>query len=430
MVSWVLPAIVLLTSAMASLLAVTLYGIDRTVGLAVLYAVWALCAYMIIVGIQKQKRSPIYTRTRIRTLLSWFLVALPVSTSAVYASEIRSDIGAVILQTAALIYMTLPFFVFHFAAARVEIGKLVLYSCHVILVVGLASILTDFVGPTNYEAAGNRYFGAVGDQVAWALVLPFVVYFSSNRIPLTVIAGVGLALTGSRAPALVAIAALILLMAFASGRRLQYVAILFVLAVIFVFQADVFDTLLGRITETDLKSSDRTITARLGLRIFTESPLFGSGYNSLSHFYPATIRRSALGVLPTQTSTFVQMLSDWGVLVFLPYFGFVIACTTAGISAMRQSRFLRDASVINGVVAWTLAMLWVNQAALWFVVGSFIGPLVFGMAGLVSGYCARLSQVRNINLPHLARPLKAAAGRLTPLAEAPTGSPYQLLNRR
>jgi hypothetical protein len=299
-------------------------------------------------------------------------------------------------------YMTLPFFVFSYAAARIDIDKCILWTCHIVLALSLYSILGDFSGLTHYETGLSRFFGFLGDQAAWPLTLPLVVYFSMKRIPLAAIGALGLALTASRAPTIITLASVLLLMLFARGHRLQYFAVLFVLAVILVYEAGLFSTLLGRISATEL-INDRTITARLGLRIFRESPIFGSGYNSLQYLYPSTMHLIFLGVLPSQTSTFVQILSDWGLVVFVPYFAFVLSCTISGISLMRQSRAFRNGSVINGAVAWLLAMLWINQSALWFVVGSYVGPLVFGVAGLISGSQARLQ-----SLAPLSSPLNAA----------------------
>jgi O-antigen ligase len=123
----------------------------------------------------------------------------------------------------------------------------------------------------------------------------------------------------------------------------------------------------------------------LGIKIFLKSPFFGSGYNSLTHFYPSTARLITRGILPAQTSTFVEILSDGGLISFIPYLGFVIAATRAGLVLMRHSSKLADGLLLNGAAAWLVAMLWMNQSALWFVVGSYFGPLVFGMAGIVAG---------------------------------------------
>jgi O-antigen ligase len=178
-------------------------------------------------------------------------------------------------------------------------------------------------------------------------------------------------------------------MVFSRGRRFQYVATLLLMGFFAFYQSEIFSTLAGRMSATEFGSSDRVVTARLGLRIFADSPVFGSGYNSYVYFFPNGMRRMLTGQLPSQTSTFVQMLSDGGLLLFLPYLAFVISLTVAGISLSKRSRSSTDPGMINGAVAWLLAMLWVNQSASWFLVGSYVGPLVFGIAGIVAGYWAR-----------------------------------------
>jgi hypothetical protein len=212
-----------------------------------------------------------------------------------------------------------------------------------------------------------------------------IVYFSSNRLVLAAVAGLSLALTASRAPALTTIAALALLLVFSRGRRFEYGAMMLLLIAVGLYQAGLFTTLLSRISATQFVSNDRVTTAVQGIKLFLKSPVFGSGYNSLTHFYPSASHRNYFGLLPAQTSTFVQMLSDGGLISFIPYFAFVIVATTAGIGMMRQSQQFPEGRLVNGIVAWLVAMLWVNQSALWFVVGSYIGPLVFGMAGIVAG---------------------------------------------
>ena len=145
---------------------------------------------------------------------------------------------------------------------------------------------------------------------------------------------------------------------------------------------------------TSLGSNDRLGTALLGWRIFQKSPYFGTGYNSLGHLFPYRFTSTLQNTLSAQTSTFVQMLSDGGLLQFLGYIVFVAAATVTGIGLMRRSRTEPGSGAINGIVAWVLSMLWVNQSAAWFVVGSYVGPLVFGMAGIMAGYRSRQLMMR------------------------------------
>jgi O-antigen ligase len=270
------------------------------------------------------------------------------------------------------------------------------------------SVLSDFVGFTHYEAAAGRYFGALGDSVAWVLTLPLIVYFSTQRFALAAVAAAALVLTASRAPTLTVIASILLLIGFGRGRRFHYIAMLVVLLTIGLYQAGLFTTLLTRFSATELLANDRTATAAQGIKIFLTSPVVGRGYNALTYLYPSTGHRMALGILPAQTSMFVEVLSDWGILAFVPYICFVIASTVVGIALMHRSKDLPEGSFINGVVAWLLAILWANQSAVWFLVGSYLAPLVFGMAGLVAGSRARLKAAQGVARPDLSPQLQSA----------------------
>lgn len=395
--SWVPLAVVLLTSAMISAMSVRIYGVDRALVLALQYFVWAVATYLMLTAVPRRDPRMPEMPSRTSRFLALFLVAFCFSTVAVWMSGSRSDLNAMLPQSAALLFMALPFIAMERAARTVRVDQAIIWTCHVILGLGLYSILSDFLGLAHYEAFGGRYFGSLGDSIAWALTLPFVVYFSTGRMPLAALAGLGLALTASRAPVLISVAALILLMFFSRGRRFQYAAMVLAMIVIALFQGGLYETLVDRFSTTTFTSNDRTTTAALGIKIFERSPLFGSGYNSLTHFYPTSSHRLSLGIMPTQTSTAVQMLSDGGLIMFLAYLAFVLAATTTGIALLRHSKGLPEGGLINGVVAWLLAMLWLNQSAVWFVVGSYIGPLVFAAAGVVAGASVRLRSARYVD---------------------------------
>jgi O-antigen ligase len=396
---WVSFAVILLTSAMFAQASIVIFEVHRANVLAFDYFVWAISAAFLLLVLRSSRPVQANARSFARKSLVAFLLALFASTFLVWLVELRPNINDVIAQTAALAYMTLPFFVLHAAARATDVDRAVLLTCHIILGLSMLSILGDFTGLTSYEHLGGRYFGFLGDQSAWALTLPLLVYFSSKKLFLAGVAAVGLALTASRGPALCAVAALLVLLTFSRGRRLQYILTIAFMAFVALYQSEVFATLADRFGATYFGSSDRMITARTGLKIFEDSPLFGSGYNSLTYLMPSNARRLMLGQLPTQTSHLVQMLSDGGLLLFLPYLAFAIAVTVAGATLLRRQKSLADRGVINGVIAWLLAMLWVNQSAAWFVVGSYVGPLVFGMAGIVSGYWSRIPPSRATAAP-------------------------------
>jgi hypothetical protein len=89
------------------------------------------------------------------------------------------------------------------------------------------------------------------------------------------------------------------------------------------------------------------------------------------------------------SSTFVQMLSDGGMLAFLGFLTFVISMTVLGVRALRHRSDASLHQVVVGLTAWLLAIIWLNHSASWFLISAPLAPLVFGVAGLVAGYAAR-----------------------------------------
>lgn len=358
--------------------------LDRTVMLGVQCLIWAVAGALLAGAVARQRDTAFASHSRMSQSFVVFLAAFVVATGLVWWNSLRSDMAALSLQSAALLFMTLPFFALQRAAKAQRVDRAVLLTCHLILLLGLLSILSDFFGVYRHEGSGHRYFGPLGDQVAWALTLPFTVYFATRRIPLALLAGVGLALTASRGPALITITAALLLLFFSRARRFEFGSLMVMLLVLSIYQSGLLRPLAARVSSTQLTANDRTTTAALGVKIFLRSPVFGSGYNSLTHFYPTRAVLVRLGILPGQTSTFVQMLSDGGLLCFAPYLFFVLATTMTSVALMRHWQQLPYGRLMSGVAAWVLAMLWLDQSALWFVVGSYVGPLVLGMAGIVA----------------------------------------------
>jgi hypothetical protein len=389
----IVAVVALLTAAMFTNSAIAISQANRASMLLVEYAAWIAAALLM------RKRLPSLVGSGrvvspMRYAMVALLLALATSTILLWHSGLRPDMDRLLPQIAALAFMSLPFFIFDVTARVTEMDRPLLITCHLILLISMTSILGDVTGLTNFEHRGGRYFGFLGDAVAWALTLPFLVYFSSNRLVLAAVTGFGIALTGSRAPVICVTAALLMLFAFSRGRRTQYLITLFLLVVLILYKSDVFETFASRMEATSLSSNDRLATAMLGWRIFRMSPYFGSGYNSLTHLFPYRFGSSMYNALGAQTSTFMQMLSDGGIILFVGYFAFVFASTISGIRLMRRSRTVVQSGMVNGIAAWLLSMLWVNQSATWFLVGSYIGPLVLAVAGMVSGYNSRLMIMR------------------------------------
>lgn len=392
-------AVAMMVMPMLTNSAINIVGANRASMLVLEYVMWFIAALLIRAQL---RTAPQLTRvhTPVRKSMIAFLAGLALSTICVWFVGARADLDHLLPQVAALLYMALPFFMFDASSKATDMERVVLITCHVTLALCLISILGDFSGFTEFEHGGGRYFGFLSDPVAWVLTLSFVVYFSSNRLALAAVAGLGLALTGSRAPAICTAAALLLLIMFSRGRRAQYFVTLLLLLFLAAYQSNFFQTLTSRIEATSFGANDRLGTALLGIRIFKTSPYFGMGYNSFSYLFSRRYTNNLHDVLFAQTSTFVQMLSDGGLILFLGYFAFVVATTVAGVALMKQSKSIVHSGVANGVAAWLLVMLWVNQSATWFIVGGYFGPLVLGMAGIVSGCHARLLLVRSLERRH------------------------------
>ena len=393
---WIAPSVVLLTAFLFAYAAVAVFEIRAITGLLAGYVAWALATVILAFTLPPRPQVPL--ESPIAKAMLAFVGALIFTTALIYVSGIRSDTDKFLPQVLAVLLMPLPFFLMHSAAARTDAASAVLLSCHVVTALSVVSVVGDFTGATSYETAGGRYFGFLGDGVAWALTFPLLVYFCNKRLVLAAVCVITLGLTGSRAPALCVAAALALLVAVSRGRRLQYIVLLGFIAIVAAYQSDAFVTLLQRLSGTEFTANDRVSNAALGLRIFEQSPLFGSGYNAQGYFYPQTERRVALGQFANQTSPFVQMLVEGGLMLFAAYMAFVIAATIGGIALLKRTHGGATYGIMSGAIVWLLSMLWVNQSALWFMVGSYLGPLVFGVAGAVSGYYARLRFARRQSL--------------------------------
>ena len=70
-----------------------------------------------------------------------------------------------------------------------------------------------------------------------------------------------------------------------------------------------------------------------------------------------------------------------------------------------------------GVAAWLIALLWVQQSAAWFLVGSSMAPVVFGAAGLIAGFDMRWREQRL--LADYQRRVYLANSQIRPRAIAP-----------
>jgi len=204
---WIVSALLILCSPIVVALLMAIFKIDRTVLLAAQYAGWCVAAYMIAGVVPRKGRTSIRIPSRMTQFLLLFLISFAASSFSIWLRGTRADSSSLALQSLALIFMALPFFSLKSAANAFPVDRGLLWICHAILAFGLYSVVGDFFGIVQHEGLGGRYFGPLGDQIAWPLSLSLVVYFASRRIPLAFLAGLALALTASRGPALISISA-------------------------------------------------------------------------------------------------------------------------------------------------------------------------------------------------------------------------------
>lgn len=217
-----------------------------------------------------------------------------------------------------------------------------------------------------------------------------------------------LLLTLSRGATLVVTGAILLLLIFGGGRsRVRYIPPLIATMGVIAYNHDQFLEFIGRFSRLEIEQSGRVVTSLNGLSIFKDSPLFGSGYNALAYHFPVLdITRAEFAVA---SSTFIQMLSDGGLLAFVGFIVFVVTLTVLGtrLLAYRSAEPLHE--VVVGLTAWLLAIIWLNHSASWFLITAPLAPLVFGVAGLVAGYAARQSAFLQASKSPLARSLSVSA---------------------
>lgn len=383
-----LPAAVLLTLSAIYAGLMRILNADATWPLLLVYAAWAIAGAILL-----RKSLRLGTRARRRwspgtIALLLFLSGVWLSTILLGFSGMRYDYDDVLRQTAMVSYTAVPFLTMAYAARRMDFDRAVLVTCHVLLALCLASVLLDFSGLTDFESYGSRYFGFLGDGVAWLVTFPMIVYFTTGRFVLSGAGAMALLLTLSRGATLVVTGAILLLLVFGGGRsRSRYIPPLIATVGVIAYNYEQFLEFISRFSRLEIEQSGRVVTSLNGLSIFSDSPIFGSGYNALAYHFPVLdITRSEFAVA---SSTFIQMLSDGGILAFMGFMTFVITVSYLGVRSLSLQSAAPLHDVVVGLTAWLLAIIWLNHSASWFLVTAPLAPLVFGVAGLVAGYAAR-----------------------------------------
>lgn len=390
------PVVALLTLSAGLGASLRILGSEAAWPLFLVYVAWAIAAAVLLTKSLRLRDRAKHRWSPVTISLLLFLFCVWLSTLLLGLFEERYDYGHVLQQTVMVTYTALPFFAIVGAARRMDFERAVLFTCHILLALCLTSVLLDFSGLTAFESYASRYFGFLGDGVAWLVTFPMIVYFTTGRFILSGAGAMALLLTLSRGATLVVAGAILLLLLFGRGRsRLQYGPPLVATVGVILYNHQQFIEFIGRFSSLEIEESGRVVTSLNGLSIFRDSPVFGSGYDSLAYRFPVLdVARAEFAVA---SSTFVQMLSDGGLLAFL---GFIIFVLTMSIAGVRVLTYRSEASlhrVVIGLTAWLLSIIWLDHSASWFLITSPLAPLVFGVAGLVAGYAARQAAPAKVN---------------------------------
>ena len=264
-----------------------------------------------------------------------------------------------------------------------------------IAIISFFSIGLEFIGLTDFEHYGHRYFGFLSDGSAWLVSFVCVVLFVQSRLLLLGVMLAVLILTLSRGAMLVFLVSVILIVVVGRGefykhRRKIILVSLSLIGFALLFGYDQLNSFISRSENTNIWENDRLWTSRLSLNVFYESPIFGSGYNSHQYFYPKE-ELARLGVLghSTPTSTAMQVLADGGLVTFIAYALFAFKVTILSWHVLAHEILSKDFAVLRGLAAWLISFMWVNQFAAWLLPGSYLAPIFFSVTGVVVGSVSR-----------------------------------------
>lgn len=291
----------------------------------------------------------------------------------------------------------------HFAARRWAIN-----SCNVsaidlgavtIVFVCAVSIYLEALGLFSFESYGTRYFGFMGDPGPWLLVFG-IVHLMLRKInaAVVVIGLIALLMTQSIGASAVFFFAFVgYLLVYKDRENNWWKAGLVSLILVSLLLAFEFSEIfLNRLEASDGVLEDRIKTNLYTLDVFLRSPMFGGGYGShTAAFYSDAIfletREFVTWSLPT--SSHLQILSDFGLTAFVPWFLFIISIAKMSWRVLRLENSDTPKQTA-GLALWSAAFLISNQSASWLIPGSALSILLFTCTGIVSGTVSSSQSIR------------------------------------
>jgi O-antigen ligase len=241
------------------------------------------------------------------------------------------------------------------------------------------------------EVHGARTFGFIGDQVGFVLVLYVLWHLISRNYVRALFFAVAILATGTRG-ALLALFVGVLVTALQrrslGDRRVKLRTVVGVPIVLLVvlFTTDLGGTrtrLTGRAVGRGSNVDQRLLTQRLGLEVFTESPLVGVGYNgyrlkAIEHGaiprFAGQLGRYSPNFTANASNQLLQTATDAGVVGVVVFGLLFLGLLRVVLAAARQAD-PDTSALLFAAYFWFWSLLLGNQAAVWLLPGSFIAYL-------------------------------------------------------
>ena len=315
-------------------------------------------------------------------------------------SGLRIDDSKILFQAIQALLPVSLFFVMRDWSARYFSLRSLDIAIALLSLVAVSSVYLEFLGFTAIESYGMRYFGFLGDSVAWILGMTLAYYFLRGNFLASAFLIIALALTQSRSPILIFFLSLALSIYYffnfgqvtlrISIRSFIFISGFFAFILLAHTLAEAYiSTIIDRIADTSLSDSDRAITSLYTLSVFYKDILWGSGFNSHNYYYALSgyDRSNSFGLIETPSSTWLQILSDSGLIGFSMFLLVVIGACGFCFSLKSIKKLLDPKSYkqLSAFACWIVPFILFNQTAAWLIPGSLLSPLFFASLGVVVG---------------------------------------------
>ena len=278
----------------------------------------------------------------------------------------------------------------------------------------ICSVIMEAYGIISYESYGRRFFGFMGDNVAWILSLSTCYFLFRKKYLLLILSVFSLFLTQSRGAFLIAISCIILGTSRSTkslkNKFYYIVASIGSLFFVAVILPEFFSDIISRFFETQFLDNDRIRTINFTLSVFSDNPIFGAGYGAHTYYHFETFfgkMRSGHEIWATPVSTWFQVLADFGLIGFLVFFIFMAMVIKKAFGIIFSQLDSSEHQALVGLSVWFVSFILLNHFAVWLVPSSYISPIVFATAGIIIGvnknaYNKRMD-MRSINIKFVIR---------------------------